>query len=420
MEATYDEISEAEMSKKMRKRLKKTFNEALDAHHGALKSQSAIAKYNSGILRDLEAAFIASPNVDLLSRIPPSYSSSMAELLKENLDGQDPLESELPPSKRLKVHDCNETEETVEDIPKHLRTLHGPGEAVVKAPLAVTIERSFGDDLSASNIISALSRSQIVFRDTTGGERMILKISDESVVKIVPDSTDTREYDALIYLSQKCPEVPAPRPEGLIQLNGQSLMFMSYIPGESLAEVWDSMSQGQKATVSGELNTVFSELRSHQCPPSIPWGAIDGAGCIDQRRTVRRSDRDILSAKDFEEFFFSNPKYGSEVWIAFLRKLYDSAEGEQDSQDTCVFTHGDLRQANVLVRRTLEGELSVSGIIDWEFSGFYPAYWESIKLTNCMGTRETSDWFLHLPESISPLRYPKRWLLNLVWDSHVD
>lgn len=36
-----------------------------------------------------------------------------------------------------------------------------------------------------------------------------------------------------------------------------------------------------------------------------------------------------------------------------------------------VFTHGDLNPFNVFVRDGL-----VVGILDWEFAGWYPAYWE--------------------------------------------
>lgn len=36
-----------------------------------------------------------------------------------------------------------------------------------------------------------------------------------------------------------------------------------------------------------------------------------------------------------------------------------------------VFTHGDLNPCNIIVR---DGK--VVGIIDWEFAGWYPHYWE--------------------------------------------
>ena len=36
-----------------------------------------------------------------------------------------------------------------------------------------------------------------------------------------------------------------------------------------------------------------------------------------------------------------------------------------------VFTHGDLRQQNIVVKEGV-----VTGIIDWELAGRYPEYWE--------------------------------------------
>jgi len=47
---------------------------------------------------------------------------------------------------------------------------------------------------------------------------------------------------------------------------------------------------------------------------------------------------------------------------------------------TLVFTHCDLNPSNILIRRD-----QIVGIIDWEFSGWYPPYWEY-----------TSAWFGNL------------------------
>ncbi|RNJ60943.1 hypothetical protein D7B24_005031 [Verticillium nonalfalfae] len=57
-----------------------------------------------------------------------------------------------------------------------------------------------------------------------------------------------------------------------------------------------------------------------------------------------------------------------------LQKMMDRQDGPCPPP---VFTHGDLNPFNILVR---EGK--VVGIIDWEFSGWYPPYWEY-----------TSAWF---------------------------
>jgi thiamine kinase-like enzyme len=42
-----------------------------------------------------------------------------------------------------------------------------------------------------------------------------------------------------------------------------------------------------------------------------------------------------------------------------------------------VFTHGDLRPANIIVTSTSPAK--VVAIVDWEQAGWYPDYWEYCK-----------------------------------------
>ncbi|KAL4810247.1 hypothetical protein BDV18DRAFT_156616 [Aspergillus unguis] len=39
--------------------------------------------------------------------------------------------------------------------------------------------------------------------------------------------------------------------------------------------------------------------------------------------------------------------------------------------------------------------------IDWEYSGFYPEYYEAAKSTNCLSPFEEDDWYLFLPECLA-------------------
>jgi thiamine kinase-like enzyme len=50
-----------------------------------------------------------------------------------------------------------------------------------------------------------------------------------------------------------------------------------------------------------------------------------------------------------------------------------------------VFTHGDLNPFNISIR----GD-KVVGIIDWEFSGWYPHYWKHISAW--LGNRLSTGW----------------------------
>jgi thiamine kinase-like enzyme len=52
-----------------------------------------------------------------------------------------------------------------------------------------------------------------------------------------------------------------------------------------------------------------------------------------------------------------------------------------------VFTHNDLSPRNIIVVGN-----RVKGLLDWEYAGWYPEYWEFVKFferpTNCKGWKD--------------------------------
>ena len=86
-----------------------------------------------------------------------------------------------------------------------------------------------------------------------------------------------------------------------------------------------------------------------------------------------------------------------------------------------VFSHGDIRTGNIMVQQDtdISGDYVVTGIIDWEDSGFYPPYYECTGLTRTLSLVDEDDWYLHLPESVSPSKFPVRWLVNQLWQIHL-
>ena len=157
-----------------------------------------------------------------------------------------------------------------------------------------------------------------------------------------------------------------------------------------------------------QLEGIFSHLRSVERPPNTPLGGVEGEGCKDLRRNVRRSKGRIDSVEQYDEFLFSNVRYGSPKYLDFLRGFQ-----LKTSNQVC-FSHGDVRPDNIIVQRGQDGKYDVSGIVDWEFSGFYPGHYECSKVTTCLSTDETSDWYERLPPSLSPFAWPVRWLLDYV------
>ena len=264
------------------------------------------------------------------------------------------------------------------------------------------------------DVIKLLQKSEVVAKAPIPSCGMIFKCEPGTIAKVVRGAEDYTEYTTLQYLQDHMPDIPAPRPLGLLRMGRLSIIFMSYMPGKTLETVWKEISLDQKVSVQGQLNTIFTRLRSLPCPQDFPLGGVAGEGCKDQRRNLRRSINPITSAKGFEDFQFSNPIFGSSLFVQFLRN-FAALESS-----TLTFTHGDLRPDNITVEISEDETCTVTGIIDWEYSGFYPEHYESTKLTNCLATNEDNDWYRFLPPCISPHKYPIKWLLDYVWGRHVE
>lgn len=69
-----------------------------------------------------------------------------------------------------------------------------------------------------------------------------------------------------------------------------------------------------------------------------------------------------MDAERFEDFITVDYRNSSGVYAQMVRELGSSST-------KCVFTHGDLRPANIMVDT---GHWRVSSIVDWEASGFLP------------------------------------------------
>lgn len=89
------------------------------------------------------------------------------------------------------------------------------------------------------------------------------------------------------------------------------------------------------------------------------------------------------------------------------------------SVDECVLTNGDLRLANIMIAQNSDGNDVLSGIIDWKYCGWYPAWWEGVKSMNCVDAGHEEDCMLLMPDIISPSRYPINFFVNLARDRHV-
>lgn len=76
-----------------------------------------------------------------------------------------------------------------------------------------------------------------------------------------------------------------------------------------------------------------------------------------------------------------------------------------------VFTHGDLRPANIIVKN---GRLAA--IIDWEMGGWYPSYWEFARAFYI--EYFATDWGTYLLDILTPYYFERMMyseLMTVLW-----
>lgn len=221
------------------------------------------------------------------------------------------------------------------------------------------------------------------------------------------------------YLAKNAPDIPAPRPHGLIAFGPFRVIFMSYIPDITLTQAWPNLSHNEKLSIKDQLDGIFCRLRTIRQDDNNVLGGVCGEGVKELQVDECASFKDITTITQFNELQFSAVHHGSNSYVKLLRSFLEN-DNSSTSIHGSVFTHGDVRTDNIMVKKDPDtGRYVVSGIIDWEDSGFYPEYHESTVLTRTLSVVDENDWYLYLPESISPLKYPVRWLVDRLWGIHL-
>ncbi|KAI0856738.1 kinase-like domain-containing protein [Xylaria cubensis] len=176
------------------------------------------------------------------------------------------------------------------------------------------------------------------------------------------------------YLAEET-SIPVPEVYCSFLHKNRAYIVMERIQGEELPKAWKSMSEESRNDVFAQLRAMFQELRSLKPPPGIGVESCVGGSLYDSR--ISRGNPRFGPFKTVQDFHF---------WLRrdLKPEELEDREKDQDWDDLMemmrlqdgpwpppTFTHGDLNPFNVLVRGG-----KVVGIIDWEFSGWYPHYWE--------------------------------------------
>ncbi|TGO47453.1 hypothetical protein BCON_0277g00130 [Botryotinia convoluta] len=139
---------------------------------------------------------------------------------------------------------------------------------------------------------------------------------------------------------------------------------MEKIPGEMLWTAGMHMSYEEIEVIAKEVVQYLVQLRKFtSTKPEAP----DGSPIRDVQ--LGPKERIHFVREDAEEWWARTEHRFKKSHVAYRKNIKD----EYPVKGPYVLTHGDLHATNIMVK---DGH--VTGIIDWEYGGYLPEWWEAI------------------------------------------
>ncbi|RMZ77658.1 hypothetical protein DV738_g4251, partial [Chaetothyriales sp. CBS 135597] len=154
--------------------------------------------------------------------------------------------------------------------------------------------------------------------------------------------------------------------------DGQQHIVMERLPGTCASQVVKDWSQDQKETFSRDLADCLHQLRTLQPPsPRFIGSAASKGQLIDDRLSLNPCGP-FNSIADFHTYLRFGRPLDHWVGVDDVTKVHTRPENNY----TPTFSHSDLCPKNILVAP--DGH--ITGVVDWEYAGWYPDYWEYTKM----------------------------------------
>jgi len=207
--------------------------------------------------------------------------------------------------------------------------------------------------------------------------------------------------------------IPVPKVYCSFLYKKRAYVIMERIQGEDLASALKHISKESLGKILSQLKDMIQELRALEPPPGTGVESCVGGSLFDSR--IPQGTPRFGPFKTTQEFHrwlregFEVTQIGNHVTNQEANDLRNMVAKQEGQWQSPVFTHCDLNPSNIIISRD-----KVVGIIDWEFSGWYPPYWEYT--VAWFGNQTRTGWrdILHsildaYPEELEMERTRNKW-----------
>jgi aminoglycoside phosphotransferase len=228
--------------------------------------------------------------------------------------------------------------------------------------------------------------NRVLEQTSSKGQLLALKVSS-------PDGLDRSQGDMMNYAATH--GVLTPKVFGTYDIFTTKpiarVMVSERVAGVPLVDVWRDISQHEQTSIKEQLRVQIQHMRTLTQP---------FIGRVNQQPTRNLYDTTFTrycgpfeNEKLFDDWCL-NRLYGGvfqkKKWQRILEKQRRTSSGK------FVLTHGDLSPRNILVQGS-----TITGIIDWELSGFFP---EHVEYATAIGLNSGMEkwWIPVLKDVLEP------------------
>ena len=210
-----------------------------------------------------------------------------------------------------------------------------------------------------------------------------------SKARVIKGPCELVELEALKYVAQYT-SLPVPRVYGTYRVDGRLYIEMEYIEGETVQAAWVGrlLSSAEKKVIVEQVAGYIKRLRLLEPPQKGVVASAEFKQCLDYRVGYTLFGP-FFSHEEFHSFLRGHiplesctQVYGESVTLCHAR------------QYRTYFTHADLCPRNLIVRNG-----KIVAIVDWQFAGWYPEYWEYTKAH--FGLLNMPDWYAGFQRAVT-------------------
>lgn len=173
---------------------------------------------------------------------------------------------------------------------------------------------------------------------------------------------------------------------------------MEFLEGSTVEDVWKDLSDAETKAIGEQLRDYINQLRNIR---GSFIGSFDGSPAVDCRMFVNEGGP-FRTVTEFMDFVLSDAPRN---WPG-AAPMHSMVRNQMRTDYDVVLTHGDLCSVNILVKGS-----RITGIIDWEYAGYYPEYVEYV--TALRGTSWQNPYYAALLD-IFPKRYDTEYVTDFL------